>query len=479
MSLARLWAVLAVALPVLASLLASLQTVDLAYHLRAGGEILDTGRISTVDTYTFTAAGQPWHNQQWLASVVLTSVFEATGWSGLVVFRALLVGVLFGLVFDACRRGSSTRTSALLTLAAFALAAPTLALRPQLFGMVLFAGLLWLIARRVDRPGWLWLAVPLAALWANLHGSFFLGPLVVALAALEDALEPGRRARAARTLAQAGAAAAATVLNPVGVAVWGYALGIATNPVVTSRISEWQPTTPFSPEGAAFYLSVALVAVWLTRRAQATGRTDWAALAWLVPFVAIGVRAVRGLAWWPIVAAVTIGRLAGRPGVAPPSERRDPPLIRRMNAILVGALAVAGVALLPVWRPVEVGTGAPIGVLANAPPGVTAALREIVRPGDRIFAPQAWGSWLEFAIPDAQVFVDSRIELFTVDVWARYDSIQAGGNRAFVQVQQAEVTIVVAARSQRPLVGELAGAGWHFAHDDIDGHVLVRSDRLP
>ena len=35
--------VLAIALPVLASLLASLSSVDLAYHLRAGDEILASG----------------------------------------------------------------------------------------------------------------------------------------------------------------------------------------------------------------------------------------------------------------------------------------------------------------------------------------------------------------------------------------------------------------------------------------------------
>ena len=60
MTLARLWAFLAVGLPVLASLIGNLSAVDLAYHLRAGEITLDTGRIPVTDTFTFTAAGATW-----------------------------------------------------------------------------------------------------------------------------------------------------------------------------------------------------------------------------------------------------------------------------------------------------------------------------------------------------------------------------------------------------------------------------------
>ena len=85
MSLNRLWAFLAIALPVLAALIAPMSTVDLTYHLRAGAEILDSGAIPTVDTWTFTAAGQPWFDQQWGAQVVLAAVVPARrldrGWS--------------------------------------------------------------------------------------------------------------------------------------------------------------------------------------------------------------------------------------------------------------------------------------------------------------------------------------------------------------------------------------------------------------
>src|SRR5215831_16203505 len=96
-TLAQLWAFLAVGLPVLGAMIAGLSSVDLAYHLRAGELFLDTGRIPTTDTFTFTAFGDPWLNQQWGAQVILAAVYRLAGWTGLQILRAALVGVTFGL----------------------------------------------------------------------------------------------------------------------------------------------------------------------------------------------------------------------------------------------------------------------------------------------------------------------------------------------------------------------------------------------
>ena len=149
MSLRALWWFLAIALPVLASLIAKISTVDLAYQLRAGAEILATGRIPTTDTWTFTMAGQPWVDQQWAAQVILRGVEVIGGWLGLGVFRAVLVGAIFGgTCLIAVRRGLDVRTAAILSLLAFVVAAPALALRPQLLGMLCFVGVLLLVVER-------------------------------------------------------------------------------------------------------------------------------------------------------------------------------------------------------------------------------------------------------------------------------------------------------------------------------------------
>src|SRR5438445_2049457 len=183
MTFGSLWRFLAVALPVLGALLASLSSVDLAYHLRAGAMILDSGAIPTRDTFTFTSAGAPWLDQQWGAQVILATVYRLAGWTGLVVLRAALVGMLFAVVLATCRRaGLNGRVAAWLTLAVFVVTAVALALRPQLFGMLLFALVAYLVVDRRAHPNRLWLVMPIVDVCANLHRSLSLGPLTVELA---------------------------------------------------------------------------------------------------------------------------------------------------------------------------------------------------------------------------------------------------------------------------------------------------------
>jgi hypothetical protein len=471
MSLSRLWAFLAVTLPALAGLIAALQTVDLTYHLRAGGEILDTGAIPAQDTWTFTAAGAPWTDQQWGAQVLFALVYRLGAWTGLVILRAALSVAIFGSLFLVCRhRGLGVRAAAWLTLGAFVVAAPALALRPQLIGMALFAVTLLLVAGRHRHPQRLWLIPVLTLIWANVHGSFFLVVLALGLAWLEDWV--GGADRPHRILGVAGVAALAACVTPFGPVVWSYAAGLTTNPEIRIRITEWQPTSVTSLTGLLFYGSALLVSVGASR----LRRWSWPAILTLAIFFAIGAYAERGVAWWPLVAVATMaGLLATAPGSSPHrAERREPRSMRRLNAIVAGAIVLAGLVALPVWRPIDPGTGAPQGVLANAPSGVTAAVRDVARPGDRLLNPQVWGSWFEFAVPDLPVAIDSRIELFPPELWDAYDAVLAGRGDWERQLDEWSVTVAVVQEDQQELLARLLAAGWHQAYADMDGIVLTR-----
>jgi hypothetical protein len=474
-TLPELWTFLAVALPSLAALLATLPAVDLAFQLRAGAEILDGRGIPSVDAWTFTAAGAPWLDQQWGAQAVLAAVFGAAGWTGLAVLRAALVGLVFGLVLAAIRRGAPAlgpRPGAWLTLAAFVVAAPALALRPQLLGMACFAVALLLLAGRRDRPRGLWLLPLVAAAWANLHGSFVLAPLLVGLAWLADLHDRSPRARL--TFVAAMATAAATLATPFGIEAWRYAASLSTNRDVTARITEWQPATPTDVPGALFWGSVVLVGLALVVIARRRRGLRWPALVTLLAFAALGAMAARGIAWWPAIAAVTLAGLLAPPagGVSRPTPRGS-----ALNAFVAVVLVLAGVALLPAWRPIDPGQGAPAGLLTFAPSGVTAALRERAGPSDRVWNPQPWGSWLEFAVPAPAYAFDSRIEVIPAQAWADGDVVAAAGPGWEAILDRYGVTIIVTqAPSTSPLTGPLrADGGWDLAFADADGAVWMRA----
>ena len=465
---------LAVLLPTFAATIAPLPTGDLAYQVRAGELMLASGAVLRADPFTFTAFGDPWLNQQWGTGVIVALVQGAAGWGGLSLLRTLLIALTVGLVFVACRVDLDRRRSAYLTLAGFLLGVGALALRAQLFGIVCFAATIAILAGRERRPRLLWLLPIVVLAWANLHGSFFLGPLAIGLAAVDDVFR--RRPARRTTLAVLVLSAAATCVTPFGPEVWRYAVGLSTNPTIARLISEWQRTSPLTGLGILFYGSVLLAAL-VVVRAHRRGRTiEPGRLLWVLALAALGAFAERGVVWWALGAPVALAPLVA--AAFPLRERParvEPAGLRRLNGLVAASLLVAIVALQPILRPGDPLTG-PAGLLRDAPAGLARALAATADATDRVVTPQPWASWFEWSAPDRPVMVDSRIELFDEATWADYLAIWRGGDGALEALGRIGATVVVVDPAIQPdLEATLRspGSGWKVAFEDADGALFL------
>ena len=258
-----------------------------------------------------------------------------------------------------------------------------------------------------------------------------LAPLLLGYAWLDD-MARGTSWRGSLAVLVVGTVA--TLINPYGPSVWAYAAGIGTDPTITNQVSEWQRTSPLTVQGLLFYGSaVAGLAVAIRGRA-ALRWPDWL---WIGGLFLIGAWAERGVAWWPLglvyVLAPTLADIGVPSRVARPS---------RLNAIVAAAIALMIVAALPWWRPADPLTGR-TGLLSYAPSGLASHLRTSAAAGARVFAPQPWASWFEWAVPDARYFVDSRFELFPADVWNDYGSVTDGGSEAAALLDRWQVSLLV------------------------------------
>lgn len=245
-----LWAGITILVPGLLVSLASMSTVDLAYGIRAGGQILDGAGIPRIDTFTFTAAGLPWIDQQWAAQAILAAVYRFGGWPALSTLWAVIVVAIEALLWRAARSmGAGVRTTGVTLLLGFLVAAQGSSLRSQVLGLLCLAALLALVADRGAHRGRLWLVIPLFAAWANLHGSFPVGLALLGLATVEDVAGRDHARQAIATLALA---AVATLVNPFGLDVWRYVVTIGTDPTIAQFVTEWRHTNVLDPAGAAF-----------------------------------------------------------------------------------------------------------------------------------------------------------------------------------------------------------------------------------
>lgn len=280
-SLLFVWALLASCFPV--------ASFDIWVHMQVGLDVLRTGGLPSVDTYSWTATGRPFVAHEWLAGVVLALVAGPTEGHGLTIVRMWGVGLV--VVCAALALPADERRSPLalaLTGATLVLVISRALVRPHLFSLVFVAALVatfagWRASRRPLVLAWL---VPLTALWANLHGAFLLAPALLvalgagaALAALSPSLSPGDREhpytlrQAAQPFVVAALCLVAALSNPYGAALFAFSFEMGTgNDYIKALILEWLP--PWHPDlrGAvdpwlfALYLAVTGAALVLARR---------------------------------------------------------------------------------------------------------------------------------------------------------------------------------------------------------------------
>ncbi|MGI8479852.1 MAG: hypothetical protein ACR2M2_08365 [Gaiellaceae bacterium] len=461
----QVWSLLVWLLPAVAVLFSRMPVNDLAYQIRAGTLMLEHGHVLRTDPFTFTVLGQPWLDQQWGSQLLLNLAFRPGGWSGLVVVRAAIVAVGFGVVFAWTRRASgNVIVAAGLTLAALVvtmLMPGTLALRPQLLAVPLLLVAIWILRRRAQHPwGLAWLPV-VTVLWANLHGSFVLMPMLCGIAFVADvAARRSWRRTGAATLACFLAAA----VNPWGFEIYGYVGDLATNPIVRDVIDEWRPLWRLSPAGPAVLVAVVvLVTMFATGILRRPTLEEGLGLA---TFVALAVLSGRSLLWAclyvpPVVGGMTVAR--------PERPQERSPLAVVVSGLLV-ALLLLGVGRVLTAHPPET-------LLSEAPRGITIELERIASPDDRVFDGW-WGSWFEFSIPHIPMFVDARAELFPQRVWDDFFTISDASGPWRNAVERWEIDIIVASHDhQRGLLTALGSeSGWTEVYRDGDGVIFERSE---
>src|SRR5271154_2357903 len=218
---------------------------DTMWQITVGQWILDHRAVPETDFYSFTMRGQPWISTQWLAQVIYAKAYAISGWSGPVVLAASAIAAAFALLAKFLSRRLSESTTLVFIAAALALTVPHLLARPHVLAMpimIAWVGGLVAAADRRDAPSY-WL-LPLMALWANLHGSFVFGLMLVAPIALDAVLSAEASSRKSLVLRWAAfglLALVASCLTPYG---WNSLLAsqkILELGSALPLITEWKP----------------------------------------------------------------------------------------------------------------------------------------------------------------------------------------------------------------------------------------------
>ena len=126
---------------------------DTFWHIACGKELLETGSVPRTDAFTFTSAGRPWVNHEYLAGALFALADGAFGPGGVTLLCAAVILVMVLLLRSAVRTADPSASALFPLLLPIALygALARLIPRPHIFSLA-FAGYLVLLLARLDTP---------------------------------------------------------------------------------------------------------------------------------------------------------------------------------------------------------------------------------------------------------------------------------------------------------------------------------------
>ncbi|KPV51892.1 hypothetical protein SE17_18655, partial [Kouleothrix aurantiaca] len=463
-TLDHVWLAAALLLIALRPLLTPIPPNDFWWHMATGRIIASTGAIPSVDSFSFTQAGQPFFNQGWLAQLLMYWLHQVGGVPLLLVVQSLVITLAYGLLLRLCiRRSGRLRLSVgLLLLVTLPLSFTNWIVRPQSYALPIFAAFLTIVTEyRLGMSRRLWLLPPLMALWVNIHGTFVLGLALIGLTFAGMLFERGEnregngeaagsRFAALRSLALWGAlTAAAMLLNPRGLGVLTYVRNLLGSNSVTTLVTEWAPPTIRDLEGVIFFLFVMLCGAVL---AYARRRPPLADMLLFGAFLWLALGASRNVVWFGMVATPLLIVQAASLGRERPPTRAfagSPAL----HAALIGVLALLVLLALP-WVKPALDLPPAVGALVSEDTPVAAVdfLRAQPDRPRRLFHTEAYGSYLIWAAPEQPVFVDTRIELYPFAQWRDYINLGQANNAAALLQKYDIDGLLLNAKQQAPLV---------------------------
>ena len=471
---------------------------DTGWHIRTGEWILSHQSVPTVDLFSFTKPNAPWFAWEWAWDVASALIHRFTGLAGLGFVTTLMLGVFSLLVYRLALRVSQNNLASIaVTAVACAISSIHWLARPHLVSWIFTLLFLHeLEAARAKKAGSaqrLLIVLPVISMfWANLHGGFVAGLLVVGCYALGEAftaaiganrsdprvaLEFAWRSSAIywQSLALCGAA---TLMNPYGWQLHEHILAYLSDSELLDKIAEFQSIS-FHVGPAIFFEAMLLLAVCAV--VENLRVRQYTPVLLICTWSHCALVSARHIPLFAIVAAPfaaaflskSIDRIREIPLLAVMADNfsdvcldlRKMELTPRLHLasagpllLLAGLFAVGQAPFVPQFNPETFPTQA-INVIES-------------HPGCRIFTTDQWGDYFLYKLyPAERVFFDGRSDFYGNDFVKVNQRIASAEHDWKLLLQRFAVNVVVM-KPETPLSAALKlTPGSQVLFDD--GKVIV------
>ena len=395
---------------------------DSGWHIRNGETVMATGQVPQTEPYSFSKPGGPWFAWEWLADLTMAKAHRVDGLRGVFFLYLAVLGAVSWLWFQMMWTAGVWFIPACITSWVMLTTCNIHWLaRPHLYGWVflLLAALAAELApAKINWPHALGVFA-VGVLWANMHGSFFLGAAILFLYAGERWVRGDARWK---TLGLWGSLAlAGSFVNPYGWHVHEHIVHYLGDKELLSRVGEFQSFN-FHVEGAeAITIGMILLGAGIALNCV---QGQWARGILCAVLFAGALRSARGL---PLMALVGLPLAMGAICRAI-AEAKDMPewLVKIRDGIMQYNLNLRaidrkfkGLALAPVIFAllVVVGQSSMFAKGAGFPddqfPEKLAGQIAQLPPSARIFTSDKFGGWMIYRFAGTRkVFFDGRSDYY-------------------------------------------------------------------
>ena len=233
---------------------------DLFARVAVGRLIAVYGSVFSKDPFAYTETLPVWYDHEWLTGYLFYHLSQLGGDAALFIAK-LLFAFLSVWVLRRVQQEGQERDSFAVPWLLFNLVGCTLVwnntIRARVFTWLFVPLFLWILKRheRTGRHALLLILPPTMVIWANGHGGFVLGLILIGVYAFVSVFQQRDR-RTVILCAVSLCTAIAVLVNPYGLGYVEYIFGAVA--LDRSGIEEWRPLSVFSGRGILLIVSFAI-----------------------------------------------------------------------------------------------------------------------------------------------------------------------------------------------------------------------------
>lgn len=452
----------------------TLHDPDFGWHYQMGKLITSTGVVPKLDQFSYTINNFLYVDHEWLTDVFIYKLYGIFGMAGLSILWSIMA--VFTLSISIFKINPLKKLSIKFKniiviqlstlLLGCGLVMPQFGIRPQIISWLFLSILLWLLSGWENLKLIKFIIPILFLIWANLHGGFALGlvilGIVLAIKSLKD------KKNSLLNLAIFIFSVLVTLVNPYGINLWREIISTFLSASLRGGIEEWKPF--WTGLNICYPLIVVFSSILIVRFRK------YFSLEYIILFMvlfAMSVNAQINLPFFTIIACsflisgITLFEKESMK-IKFGKERFN----KALKFFLVLTVFIFFLSTFFAFRNA--------GLLSenNFYPKNAISYISNNLPSGEIFSNYNWGGYLIWKLPNKKVFIDGRMAHW-LDIMNFQTEIISGKVDYKTVFTKYNIRMVLWPKSDKRgnFIDRIKQNGWHIVYADEISEVLVNTDQ--